>query len=208
MVYKSVKKILLIFLLPFFGDFVVLDKNENITEWEIAKDKDGIKVYARQAEGEKIKEFKAVMKVKTTLNKIEQIIDNINSYASWQANVTTSKSLLEEGNTEQYIYYTSELPWPVDDRDIVLHSVKTKNDNLLKYELSASPNYTDKNDDFLRITNSKGSWIFTSNNTDKMVVVTYQFFGDPGGNMPNWLINMFIVDGPFETLKNLRKKLE
>jgi len=198
----------------FFLFFLLLVVNANAinfsdvyTDWELAKEKNGIKVYTRQAEGRKIKEFKAIMTVNSTLEEIEKVIDHVNEYASWQANVTTSKSLLEEGNTEQYIYYTSELPWPVDDRDIVLHSIKSKHENNLIYELTSSPDYIERNDDFLRIINSKGSWIFVANN-EGQVDVTYQFYGDPGRNMPNWLINLFIVDGPHETMINLKNKVE
>jgi hypothetical protein len=38
------------------------------------------------------------------------------------------------------------------------------------------------------------------------VEVTYEVHADPGGNLPAWVINMFLVDTPFNDLKNLQKQ--
>jgi hypothetical protein len=34
--------------------------------------------------------------------------------------------------------------------------------------------------------------------------VTWQHHTEPGGSIPNWLVNKLIVDTPFNTLRNLR----
>ncbi len=36
------------------------------------------------------------------------------------------------------------------------------------------------------------------------VTVIYQFHGDPGGDVPAWLANSFVVSHPYKTLQNLK----
>jgi hypothetical protein len=59
-------------------------------------------------------------------------------------------------------------------------------------------------DDYLRIEISQGSWIFKKID-DNRVEVIHQFMSDPGGNIPKWIVNMFIVSGPYKTLENLKE---
>ena len=35
--------------------------------------------------------------------------------------------------------------------------------------------------------------------------IDYLFFTDEGKGYPNWLVHMFIVDGPFEMVSNLKE---
>ena len=57
--------------------------------------------------------------------------------------------------------------------------------------------------DIVRIRKAKGKWIFKKNDR-KMVDITYQFYGDPEGNIPTAIINLFIVNGPYKTLLNIK----
>jgi hypothetical protein len=53
----------------------------------------------------------------------------------------------------------------------------------------------------------RGSWEFIplGNGTTK---VYHNFGGDPGGKIPAWIVNMFLVDGPYKTMIGLRKLVE
>jgi hypothetical protein len=39
------------------------------------------------------------------------------------------------------------------------------------------------------------------------IKVQFQYFADPGGKIPAWLINTFVVKNPYKTLTNLRRLL-
>ena len=178
----------------------------NLTEWKLEKTGNDIKVYTRQSEGSKIKEFKAVTTVTTNMKSLESIIENVSDYPNWQTNIATAKILKQENKTEQYIYYTTDLPWPMTDRDIVIFSEKTTNvDGTVRYNLLSKPDYIPSKDDFLRIKNAKGMWQLTPQGNK--IEIIYQFYGDPAGSIPSSIINMFIVDGPYSTLLNIKKKV-
>lgn len=177
------------------------------TEWKLEKTGNDIKVYTRQSEGSSIKEFKAVTIVTANMKSLESLIENVSDYLHWQTNIATAKILKQVNETEQYIYYTTDLPWPMTDRDIVIFSKKTVNaDGSIRYNFLSKPDYITGNDDFLRIKNAKGMWQLTPQGNDKIEII-YQFYGDPAGSIPGSIINMFIVDGPYNTLVNLKKKV-
>ena len=39
------------------------------------------------------------------------------------------------------------------------------------------------------------------------VEVVYEAHADPGGGLPSWLVNSFVVDAPLNTLRGLREKI-
>ena len=69
--------------------------------------------------------------------------------------------------------------------------------------MKSAPNNLAEKKDVVRIRNAEGKWIFEDLKNGH-IRVTYQFYGDPEGNIPSWIINLFIVDGPYDTLINLR----
>jgi len=61
-------------------------------------------------------------------------------------------------------------------------------------------------DGYLRMTNGQGSWKLTSKGSHTSVL--FHFYGDLGGNLPKWIVNLTLVQNPFNTLKRLRNKSE
>lgn len=173
-------------------------------EWVLEKEANGITVYTRTTVGANIKEFKAIMTTTQTMNTLEDLIEKVEDYPNWQENVTTSKLLKQLNPNEQYMHATTNIPWPIKDRDIVMHSKKTIQPNgIVTYTLKSKTEYLEKSDAFIRITDAKGFWEFAPKN-EREIQITYQFYGDPAGNLPDWIINLFIVSGPYTTLMNIK----
>jgi hypothetical protein len=68
------------------------------------------------------------------------------------------------------------------------------------------PDYLAENENIVRIRKGTGYWDLREDD-HKNVTVTFQFHGEPGGLIPAWLANSFVVSFPFNTLKNLRSRL-
>ena len=174
------------------------------TEWELEKHGNGIFVYTRAVKGSDIKEFKAITFTTQPMAVLEKAIEEVSKYPSWQENVTTASMLKQVDSTEMYMYYTTDIPWPLSDRDIVIHSKKTIAGNgTVTYAMKGVPDYIEKLDDFIRIPIANGVWEFTPVKESRIRIV-FQFYGAPGGSIPDWLVNLFIVAGPYGTLKNLK----
>jgi uncharacterized membrane protein len=176
------------------------------TEWQLAKEKDGIEVYTRNDEDSKFKEFKALATIDAPVEKLLAIMKDIDAYTNWMPDL---KSVEEIGNNSQdkiITYSVIEIPWPFEDRDIITEYIFSKDSetNTVRIDIQNINGTVPEKDGIIRMKNAKGFWIFIPLGNNK-TAVHYQFLADPGGNIPTWLINMFIVDGPFKTLENMRK---
>ena len=178
-------------------------------EWELEKSGNGIKVYTRTAEDSDIKEFKAITNVLADRKSIAQVVTRVTDYPNWYPDCGESRVLDIISPTERKCYYRVDLPWPTSDRDCIM-LMRVKVDNTKKtttvYFSDTDPT-RELNDDCVRMTQADGFWRIKELGDNKCQV-TYQFESDPGGSLPAWLINMFIVDGPYDTLVALKEKVE
>lgn len=177
-------------------------------EWELEKNANGIKVYTRKNEGDRIKQFKAVSTIFASRMKIAEVVTRITDYPNWYPHCGEAKVRKIVSSTERLVYYRVDLPWPADDRDCLMTMRvkvnKAKKETIIHFNNSEGE---EKLSDAIRMTDADGFWKLTSLEDEK-TKVTYQFSSDPGGNLPAWIINMFIVDGPYETFIELKKKVE
>jgi ribosome-associated toxin RatA of RatAB toxin-antitoxin module len=173
--------------------------------WELRKNKNGIKVYTRKIKNSNLVEFKAITTLNTSLQKAIKIIDDVASYPEWMANLQQSKTIKKISDTERYDYYEIIVPWPFENRDMLV-SVKSlfPQNNIIHLELINHPEYIPVQQNKVRIEKAKGSWNILSID-ERTTKITYQLYSDPGGNIPAWIINLLIVDGPYETLMNLKE---
>ncbi|MCB9223741.1 MAG: START domain-containing protein [Crocinitomicaceae bacterium] len=177
-------------------------------DWSLEKNKDGIKVYTREVAGSDIKEYKAFATINADRIEIAKVLTRVGDFQNWMPNVEKSRMVRKVSSTSLIAHYTVDLPWPADNRDIVLNlDLETDNEKgvsivRLKENLSEVP----EDPDYIRMKKASGYWKLTSNGSQTDII--YQFHADPGGSLPTSLINFFIVDGPYDAIQALKKKVE
>jgi hypothetical protein len=177
------------------------------TDWELAKEAEGIKVYTREVDGWEIDEFKVISVLNVKRYLIYNAIIDVVSYPTWYPDIMESQVCKKVSDTEFYCYSKLDIPWPSDDRDGECHIKVTHNSELKTtlIEMNVCTKYKPEQDGYIRMTKGKGFWKLTSKGEG--TVVHYQYLSDPGGSIPSWIINMFIVDNPFNTMKALKSKV-
>lgn len=174
------------------------------SDWKLRKDRNGIKVWTRDHKEKGILEYLSTITIETSLEKLIDIIQNVDKYPVWTANCETASIYKVLTDTSRIEYLTTKVPWPLEDRDVVMEFVVSSHtDMYFEANLTSAPDAVPVSDDYIRIEISEGSWIFKKID-DNRVEVIHQFLSDPGGNIPMWIVNMFIVSGPFRTLDNLK----
>lgn len=188
--------------------FSILSLNFSLAEdpWELEKNSNGIKVYTRYTSKSSIKEFKAITTINADKLKISNILMKVGNYVSWYPDISESSLLKILNINERIVYYKLDVPWPADDRDAVLKFEIKKQSHEILIKINCLSNYKAKNDGVVRIIKASGFWKLTTNGNKTKVV--YQFLTDPAGSLPAWIINMMIVDNPYQTLVSLKKKVE
>lgn len=174
--------------------------------WVLEKDKDNIKVWTLETETSSIKSFKAVTSINASVTQLAAVLKDIEAYPQWMSNIGTTEVLEAINENECYYYFEVEAPWPVSNRDNIVHFKLTKNYETkgFKVYVTGEADYIAENQDIVRIPKSIGTWQFIPLEEEKTEVV-FEYAADPGGKLPAWVINIFIIDGPFKTLSNLKE---
>ena len=183
--------------------------DEKETEWVLAKNKKGVKVYTRKVEGIDFKEFKGIITIKTSLASLVALARDVEASPEWVENCSKSKLLKRINSTETYTYSLSKAPWPVKDRDAIVHNVVSQEKRTLVVTIkqTGKPDYIKAEKNITRVKRIEGFWKFTPQKGGNVEVV-YQVLSDPGGEIPAWLVNASLVSQPYETLLEMQKMVK
>ncbi len=173
-------------------------------EWSLDKQEDGIEVYTRPVEGSGIKEFRGIADVDVDVETILDLLRDSSRFKTWFPNTPESRLLEREGDVT-YQYSVMGMPWPMEKRDNVLRAITRRDDEsgAVDIEVTAAPDYYPPQAGRLRIRKAHGNWRLEPIAPDKTRVI-FTMHLEPGGGIPQWLINARVVAAPFEALTNLR----
>jgi len=179
------------------------------TDWQLIKDKDGIKVYTANEGSSKYKSIKVEAVLAATLQKLVKILRDVKNNKEWVYSTRQSYPIKEDGPNEIFYYSESSLPWPVSNRDIPVRMRLNADpaNNSLTVVASGEPNALPIQKGIVRIQFFKSSWNVKYDGKNKLSIVYYMKM-DPSGNVPAQVTNMFITKGPYETFENLGKLLK
>lgn len=185
-------------------------------DWRLDKDEDGIKVYTRAVQNSAIREIKAELTIETSLDSIMAVFDDIPALPHWNHQCTKALPLTQVSAKERYHYQNIHMPFPVLDRDLLIHSQILQHGDKIIVQLNAAPDYCKqhvvkqcnviKQSQNIMVNHSKGTYQLTPRGSNKVNVIWTQHT-EPAGKIPHWLINSLLIDIPFNTLKKLRKQV-
>ena len=175
--------------------------------WKLVKEESGIKVYTKTEPGSDYKAFKSEMQLNCKIESIVEVLKNSDSINNWIVNCKGIKKLKSEEN-DQYYYIETLLPFPFKNRDMVYHFQYTEiNSVQIRVNVTGIPDYIPTVEGIVRLAKANGYWLLTSINISN-TAITYQMHVEPGGMIPAWLANPFIVNVPFSTFKELRNIIQ
>lgn len=172
-------------------------------EWKVRKNEEGITVSTKCSTESSIDEFRAVAVVGAKVERIAALIDDVSRAPEW-IKYCKKGQLIKRLDAKHTIAYTiNDLPWPLTDRDSAVLNIKSElAGGGVKIEFEARPEAVPKDDSLIRIKLLRGFWLLEP--VEGGTKVTYQVLSDPG-NLPAWMVNLGLVEQPFETMKNLKK---
>ena len=188
------------------GVGAVLASAVQAESWQVAKDEQGIKVSLSEVAGSSYKAYRGVTLIKAPLARIRALQEDVAGACAWIHECKSQRLLKHEGD-QSWTYTQFKTPWPVTPRDSVLHVVTVQEaDGSLVRTLEGQPAYLPGEKGFVRVSQVKGFWKLVPKGDS--TEVTYQVHTEPGGSVPSWLANKFVVDAPFNTLKALKERAE
>jgi START domain len=178
-------------------------------DWSLVNNGSWIQVYKSDMSNSGYKRIKVECTVDGTIDRLVEILNDVNNHKTWIYN-TKNAHIIKKVNTSEYYYYTeTSLPWPMQNRDAVVH-IRFQKDNAsrsLNIVAVGEPNYLSAVSGKVRVPRSSNTWQVTVPAPNKLHIV-YIFEADPGGNLPSWLVNAFVNKGPYESFKKLSELLK
>ncbi len=176
-------------------------------DWKLKKHENGIKVYTKNHKAHNLKYYKLQSTFDADYNKLTSIYLDFENYHTWIKGCIESK-ILKVKNEHSLIFYTKyKVPWPASDREFVSDVIISKQNNSLIITSTPSNYKYKKSKGVVRVTEYEDTWQLI-NNEEGTIELTLNGFYNPGGSIPAWLVNMFIVDAPYETTMKIKEMTE
>ena len=189
------------------GVAVLMSAAAHADDWQVAKEEGGIKVSLSEVAGSKYKAYRGETVINASIGKLRALQEDVAGACAWIHECKSQKLLKHEGGNV-WTYTQFNTPWPVTPRDsVLLVTTQEGSDGSLTRKLQGQPKFIPDEQGFVRVAQVDGYWKFVPQGANK-TQVTYQVHTEPGGSVPSWLANKFVVDAPFNTLKALKEKAE
>ena len=169
--------------------------------WQLKKDKTGIKVYTKRIDGWGLKAIKATTTFDCDLATCVAVLRDIPHLVELFPDCEKTEKVTQT-DIDQIHYLHLDAPWPVTDRDATFHltyEYQPETESVFIQADIINEKYPEQ-DGLIRLTKGIGTWTFTKAG-DKTDLV-YRFNGEPGGSIPDWLANSVVEDNPLEMLQN------
>jgi hypothetical protein len=178
-------------------------------EWILKDEKDSISVFTRNLPDSKFKAIKVKCVLTATLSQFVAILLDVGAATQWVYNTKSAVLVKQVSPWELYYYSEVNIPWPLSNRDFVSHLtvVQDPHDRVVTVNGPTVADYVPEHKGVVRVTHAEGTWIITPLGKTR-IKIEYTLRTDPGGNIPTWLVNLFVTKGPLESFQHLKAILQ
>ena len=179
--------------------------------WEKIGEEEGIVTFRKEIEGSPVVAFRGEAVIDDSMARVAGVLEAVNREVEWMADVRESNNIEFKDETDRWEYNRTKTPWPLQDRDFVIHTrISFKNDPLPELLIRMNSEKNDKKPIFSGVV--RGDLIdssFTLQQIEpKKTRFVCEIHADPKGAIPKWVVNLFQKSWPYDTISGLRKQLQ
>jgi hypothetical protein len=180
--------------------------NPGGSEWELKQNKNGVAVYTKSVPGMSVKAVKSVATVNSTLSGIVALVLDVPSYNKWIYRCANAHVVKTESASQLVYYQETSVPWPASNRDLVcqLKISQDKKSGIVTIIVENAPGFEKEKSGKVRLQKYSEKMLLVPKGKNE-VEVTTELALDPGGNIPSWMINLAVTDGPYQTSLGMSK---
>jgi hypothetical protein len=177
------------------------------TDWEKKRDRNGIVIYTRVSEDNPLKEYRAQAKINYPILDVYEFSIDLERRPEWVIRCMGMEILdtIEDGLIRYHTRY--DVPWPLADRDLVV-SADLSFDGEKARLLTVSTELDYPLEEGMIRMKSYREDVRLEKLDPQRTLFRAEGFADPGGTLPPWIINMFLVDGIYDSVIATREALE
>ena len=176
--------------------------------WKLKREKNGISIYVREQADSPLKEYKARAVIAHPIHRVYEFLSDLERHPEWVFRCT-GLTIIEGQGGQKVRYHTSyDIPWPMKDRDLTVEAVITHDAGGKKIEILSEDIMLDYPVE-LGVIRMPGyrEWVILEEIDSMNTYFFAEGFVDPGGTVPPWLVNMFLVDGIYDSVIKTRETL-
>ena len=204
---KDIRITILFFLL--FPESIIPGELLAQEDWTLRKQKDGITIYTREREGNPLKEYRFRATIEAPINVVYKFLSDVKLHPEWVYQCAGLTIINEEPGIFVTYHTLYDIPWPAADRDLVARAViQWDNDSarvrILTEEIDQEYNLKRG---IVRMPDYKEDVVLEKID-ERNTLFRTEGYADPGGGIPPWLTNMFLVEGIYDCVITTRELTE
>lgn len=169
----------------------------------------GIKVWTYDIPNYPVRGFRATTVVKSSLGGLVNLITDTDNVKSWVYHVDKIDMVKRDNTQQTFIIHAFLNFWPLKNRDAYIQGKVSQDPHTLMVSIDSAALPADSypaEPGMLRMSDVQGHWGLRPLG-DGMVEVTMSGRGDPGGDIPKFLINLLVQENPYNTLLGLKEQI-
>ncbi len=174
------------------------------SEWKLRRDRESIQIYTSSVEGSR---YDAVLSrtimQDIRLSALVALLRDSEACPRWADRCVESYVYEKITDTELLVYTHNNLPFPIKDRDVLSLVTWLQDPESLEVTMNseATSDILPGKKGKLRLLEANVSWHFNPLPNGSVEVIN-QAHINPGSRLPGWVINMLLVDTPYQTMKS------
>lgn len=182
---------------------------EDESRWQHLMTESGVSVWLRDEPGRSLPIFKGISTLDAGMFECLAVLDDTARHVEWMSNCKVSRVVKSVDEFERYVYNRTRAPWPVSDRDAVVHGTiqgsVAKREVWSRFQAVSLPQLPPV-DGVVRMPVLRGYYRMQALD-EKRTRITYQIDADSGGMLPDWLVSRTVRRLPVETIVGLRTQV-
>ena len=186
-------------------------KYSGSSQWQLEMDKSGIKIYSLKVPGSTLKQFRAVTRVKTTMNRVVAAMNDLSleNCAQWVPGCVMAKPI-EPWNSQglySLTYYRMNASFPFSPRELVLKMQFSQDprSKVITIDATAIPDRMPETKGCVLVKHMHNRWLWTPLKDGEVEAVVTS---DVDPRLPYFLTNSVRVPSQFHIFSNLQTFLD
>jgi hypothetical protein len=175
--------------------------------WTVIERNRGITVSRRVQPGCSLPSFRGQGRLKGNVVQLLAVMLDLERVGAWANGVSSSRPIKRLDERTHLVYLTSDLPWPIRDRDMVVRAevevLKPKEE--FRITLGCEPDAQAEHSGTIRVKRCHST--FHLRQVDAQTTeIDYVMSLDPSGYLPAWSTELVTKSTPFKTLVALEER--
>jgi hypothetical protein len=188
---------------------IIPEAGQGQEDWKLKRERNGISIYTREQAESPLKEYRARALIAHPIHKVFTFLADLERHPEWVFRCT-GLTILEGQVGKQVTYHTTyDIPWPMRDRDLTVEATITHHAGGKRIESLSEDIMLDHplENGVIRMPGYR-EWVILEEIDSANTLFIAEGYADPGGTVPAWLVNMFLVDGIYDSVIKTRDILD